>query len=92
MAKPTDEELLAAVAAARRVLERGDDATGIARCLVWLHDRNLHLEQVYEAAERYLHSGLAEPEHARLLRALEATRDAERREAHRDAEDTFGLG
>ena len=39
-----------------------------------LEQRLEQLERVFKAAKLYLHSGLAESEHARLERAIEAAR------------------
>jgi hypothetical protein len=79
MGKPTDEELKAALTEAARMREHGEDPHFMAKSLLNLHYRLGHLEHVLQAADRYLHSGLAEHNHAELVRAIEAYKRAESR-------------
>ena len=91
MLKPTLEETQAALEAANAMQNAGIDSADVGRCLLYFHERNLHLERVYAAVERYLHSGLAEREHAQLLKLLEQARDSERHWTHEDDGGVLGL-
>ncbi len=91
MSRPTAEEFQTALSAAREMRARGEDPYGLARCFDYLHHRNLHLEAVFEQVERYLHSGMAESEHTRLMRVLEQAREAEHRWVHEDPDEPLGL-
>lgn len=84
MGKPTDEELKSALAEAARMREQGEDPHFVAKALLNLDYRFGHLEQVLRATERYLHSGLAEHNHAELIRAIEAYKRVETRGGHED--------
>lgn len=77
MGKPTEEELKTALAEAARMREHGEDPHFLAKSLLNLNYRLKHLEHVLQASERYLHSGLAEHNHAELVRAIEAYKRAE---------------
>jgi 3-hydroxyisobutyrate dehydrogenase-like beta-hydroxyacid dehydrogenase len=72
MGKPTPQELEEALAEAVRMREHGEDPHHVAKALLNLNYRMKHLEQVAECADRYVHFGLAEHDHAALLRAIEA--------------------
>jgi hypothetical protein len=78
MGKPTEEELNHALAKAAEMREHGEDPDFIAKSLLNLNYRFGVWQKVVEALKRYLHSGQASTEHARLVTAL---REAERREA-----------
>ncbi|HSG11305.1 MAG TPA: hypothetical protein VLB10_06110 [Gammaproteobacteria bacterium] len=91
MAKPNADDIHQAISAAR---ELSDDETAqgrLARCFLYLHDRNLQLEDVYEHVENYLNSGMAEHEHARLLASLEHARAADQDREHADRDESLGL-
>lgn len=92
MAKPGADEIHQAVELASSLKNEDSGQGGLARCFLYLHDRNLHLEQVYEHVEQYLLSGMAEHEHAQLLNTLERAREAEHRRAHEDQDKSLGLG
>ena len=77
MAKPTQDELHTALAEAARMREQDQDPHYLAKCLLNHHYRLGYLEDVMLAVERYLHSGLAEVEHRRLLKVLDKARQAE---------------
>lgn len=70
--RPSPEQMELAVNAAEKLRE-GDDPDCIGHYLLYLHERNRHLEKVYESINHYLHSGQAPREHSVLLRAIEAT-------------------
>ncbi|HEB59958.1 MAG TPA: hypothetical protein ENJ01_12100 [Gammaproteobacteria bacterium] len=91
MSRPTAEEFHTALDAAREMRARGEDPYGLARCFDYLHERNLHLEQVFERVEHFLRSGMAEREHTRLMLSLEKAREAEHRWVHDDQDEPLGL-
>ncbi len=91
MSKPSVGEIRAALDLAGNTPESAAGEIEMARCLLYLHERNVQLERVYEAVESWLHSGLAEREHGVLLRALEQAREAERHSTHRDSDESLGL-
>jgi len=91
MSRPTEQELKHALERAESLREQGEDPDGLARALLYLHHQVGYLASVRSAAERYLRFGLAEAEHARLVRALEQARAAEFHDAEEDPED-LGLG
>jgi hypothetical protein len=77
MGRPSNEELKTALTEAARMREQGDDSSFLAKSLLNLNYRMKYLEHVRQAAESYLHSGLAEHNHAVLIRAIDACRQAE---------------
>lgn len=91
MSKPTEQELSAALELAKRMREQGKDPQFIAKCLLSHHYRIGYLEEVLQAVERYLRSGMAHEEHRRLLKTVEKARQAEDRTAKQNS-DEFGLG
>lgn len=90
MSKPSEEELKTALKQAAIMRESGEDPQFLAKSLLSHHYRLGLLEAVYEAAERYLHSGQAEAEHLRLLKVMDKVRQAEDHTA-RVHPDEFGL-
>lgn len=76
MGKPTDTELLKAVAAAITMRESGTDPDFIAKSLLNLHYRVLKLERVMTAARRYLHAGQSVSDHRHLMQAIHAAEEA----------------
>jgi hypothetical protein len=91
MAKPDADEIHEVLELARELAGDEEDQGKLARCLLYFHDRNLHLEQVYQDVEHYLLSGLAEFEHARLLGTLERAREADLRWVRDDQDEILGL-
>jgi hypothetical protein len=89
--KPTSEELRTALAEAESLYAFDDDPRHLAKSLLYLSRRVEMLEQVENAAQRYLHSGLAERNHTALVRALNQARRHEI-EAAAVAEEALGLG
>jgi hypothetical protein len=81
MSKPTEAELNRALEAAAKMRESGNDPDYIAKALLNHHYRLGLLEEIHKAVEHYLHSGLAEREHAVLLKTLDKLRKAEERTA-----------
>lgn len=88
--KPTPEHIRAAIQAAEAMRERGEDPDHLAATLLYLKRHCERLEEVFLHAERYMSFGQDEGEHTRLVRALEAARRAEAREAGSE-EQEFGL-
>jgi len=91
MAKPHTSDIHQAVETARGLTADESGVGTLARCFLYLHDRNLHLEEVYEHVENYLHSGMAEQEHARMVTALDQAREADHRQGHEDSDEPLGL-
>ena len=89
--KPTDNELEIAIVTAEAMRESGADEHHLARTLLYQYQRLQDLEKVRVAAENYLHFGQEEPQHAELVLAIEAARQAEQRETGVEEED-LGLG
>jgi hypothetical protein len=89
MGKPSEEELKTALTEAARMREQGDDPLFLAKSLLNLNYRLKHLEHLRKAAEGYLHSGLAEHNHALLIRAIDACRQAETRGGPEEGEDPW---
>lgn len=87
MGKPTDEELMQALAEAARMRESGSDPHHIAKALLNFNYRLKYLEKVLEAAEYYLRGEDAHLHH-QLQEAIEVARREERRTAGTDAEQT----
>ena len=79
MGKPSKQELEIALDAAKRLRETGQDKYLMGKALLNLYYRMTYLERVMEVADHYLHSGLAEQEHTKLVRAIEAAKRAEAR-------------
>ena len=71
---PAQHELRTAIEAAERMRASGQDPECLAAALCYFKDRSEKFERAFHAAERYLHSGLAEQEHSQLVRAIEAAR------------------
>ncbi|HQQ64398.1 MAG TPA: hypothetical protein PLF22_12630 [Pseudomonadales bacterium] len=86
MPKPTPEQIKSALVAAEKLREDKDEDS-LGHYLLYLHDRNQHLESVYEQVTHYLHSGQAAREHSLLVRTIE---EAERAaHPHEDAPAVF---
>lgn len=90
MPKPTPEQLAMALAEAKRLREQREDRHYLARALLHCQYEARFLWQVVQAAENYLHSGLAEQEHTGLLQALQQLREVDARTEGRE-DPTFGL-
>lgn len=70
MRKLGSEEITKALIAAEK-LRDGEDVDYLGHYTLQLHDRSLHLEDVYKHVYHYIHSGQASHEHAQLIRAIE---------------------
>lgn len=91
MSKPTKQELEHAIAVAIKMRETGHDHHFLAKAFLNCHYQYTYLEEVLHAAERFLHSGMAEREHAVLLKAIEKARRVDERSAKQEHRD-LGLG
>jgi len=81
MSKPTNEELEQALVKAKDMRETGDDPDFIAKSLLNCHYQSIYLEQVLQAAQHYINSGLGEREHTRLIQAINKAREIDDRSA-----------
>ena len=77
MGKPTDEEIKEALAEAGRMREQDDDPHHVAKALLNCHFMLQHAEKVYHAAQEFLHTGMDQTQHSRLVKALDEYRTAE---------------
>ncbi|MCW9025177.1 MAG: hypothetical protein OQK73_10955 [Gammaproteobacteria bacterium] len=90
MTMPTDNELERALKTAGAMRETGTDPNFIAKSLLSCHYQQGFLLEVLRCAEVYLHSGLSEQEHRRLVLAIEHARKELLRNAKED-EPTLGI-
>ena len=90
MGVPSEQEVQIALAEAGRMREAGDDPQHLAKVLLNHHYRLDLLNKVMHAAELYMRSGQSSQEHSRLIRAIEAARNAERTSTTHDRLD-YGL-
>ncbi len=90
MGVPTEQELQTALAEAARMREHGEDPHHLAKVLLNLHFRLELMDKVVHAAELYMRSGQSPQEHARLVRAIETVKNAERNSSTHDRLD-YGL-
>lgn len=91
MSKPSEAEVKQALAKAVEMREQDRDPDFVAKTLLNHHYRLGYLEEVMHAVQHYLHSGLAEREHTRLLRTLDKARRCEERTARIEPHE-LGLG
>ncbi|MGB5305208.1 MAG: hypothetical protein WBO06_12840 [Gammaproteobacteria bacterium] len=75
--KPTETELEIAIIAAEQMRDLGRDKHHIAKSLLYIYQRLHALERIRKSAERYIHFGQEEPQHAELVMAIEAAKKAE---------------
>jgi hypothetical protein len=88
--KPTDTELEIAIIAAEQMRDLGKDKHHIAKSLLYLYQRLQTLERIRRTAERYVQFGQEEPQHAELVRAIDAARKTEGKETGTE-EESLGL-
>jgi len=86
-----DEADEAALDEAERLRANDEDEYYLGKCLLYLNQRLEDVEKVREAAENYLHFGQEETQHAELLLAIEAAKEAAEKASGGDEGD-FGLG
>jgi len=85
--KPNGDEFRIALDEAERIRETDTDTHSLAKCLLYLYQRNSDLERVMEHLEKYLRFGLPVEEHSALVRLVE-----EMREREDTADDSKGFG
>ncbi len=72
MGTPNKEELNQALKCAIEMRERSEDPNFIAKSLLNHHYRLKKTEHVIDIVKRYLRTGCATTEHAKMIKALEA--------------------
>ncbi len=87
MGKPTPEQIEQILMSAEKMRD-DEDGSGPGHYLLYLHERNKHLEDVYTHVYHYLHSGQAAREHSMLLKAIEKAERAAH--PHEDGPSVFG--
>jgi predicted transcriptional regulator len=90
MSKPSEEELDTALKMAAQMRDKDSDPFFIAKSLLSHNYRMKYLEELMQAADRYINHGMADQEKTRLLRTIEKVKDAESFTANRER-DSFGL-
>ena len=75
--KPSDEEFATALATAEAWHVEDRDPRHLARSLLYLAQRCTYLEKVRSLADRFLRTGQDEHNHALLLKAILAAKNAE---------------
>ncbi len=77
MSKPTEEELNAALKMAAQMRDRNIDPFFIAKSLLSHNYRIKYLEEILQAADRYINRGMSEREKTHLIRTIDKIKDAE---------------
>jgi hypothetical protein len=90
MAKPTEEELSTALKMAGQMRDKNIDPFFIAKSLLSHNYRIKYLEEILQAADRYINRGMSEQEKTHLIRTIEKVKDAESFTSGR-SRDSFGL-
>ncbi len=90
MSRPTEEELIMALKSAKLMREKNNDPFHLSKTLLYYRSHIRFLEEVRNSAEAYLHSGLSDARHRRLLQAIERLHQEERRNANQK-EPALGL-
>jgi len=90
MAKPTEEELSTALKMAGQMRDKNIDPFFIAKSLLSHNYRIKYLEEILQAADRYINRGMSEQEKTHLIRTIEKVKDAESFTSGR-GRDSFGL-
>ncbi|PLY13930.1 MAG: hypothetical protein C0631_12435 [Sedimenticola sp.] len=88
--KPSEKTLAAALDLSRHMRAEGEDPHSLAKCLIYLHERNRGLEKMLKHLEYFLQFGMPAEEHARLLKLVEEMRAQDQYEKGGD-EVGFGL-
>jgi hypothetical protein len=86
--KPSEDELRTALDEAERVRDANEDSRYLGKCLLYLNQRNMELEQVLDHVEKYLKFGLPVEEHSALVRLVDEIRE---RTVKSDDSKGFGL-
>lgn len=90
MSKPTEEELATALKMAAHMRDKKIDPFFIAKTLLSHNYRMKYLEEIMQAADRYINHGMSEREKTHLTRIIEKAKDAESFTSNRER-DSFGL-
>ncbi len=90
MAKPTEEELNAALKMAAQMRDKNIDPFFIAKALLSHNYRIKYLEEILHAADRYINRGMSEQDKMHLRRTIEKIKDAESFTSGKER-DSFGL-
>jgi len=90
MSKPTEEELATALKMAAQMRDKNIDPFFIAKTLLSHNYRMKYLEEIMQAADRYINHGMSEREKTHLTRIIEKAKDAESFTSNRER-DSFGL-
>ncbi len=90
MSKPTEEELQAALKMAAQMRDKNIDPFFIAKTLLNHNYRIKYLEEILQAADRYINRGMSEQEKTHLIRTINKIKDAESFTSGK-GRDSFGL-
>jgi len=90
MSKPTEEELNTALKMAAHMRDKKIDPFFIAKALLSHNYRIKYLEEILQAADRYINHGMSEHERTHLIHTIEKIKDAESYTSGRER-DSFGL-
>ena len=90
MSKPTEEELATALKMAAHMRDKKIDPFFIAKTLLSHNYRMKYLEEIMQAADRYINHGMSEREKTHLTRIIEKAKDAESFTSNQER-DSFGL-
>ncbi len=77
MSKPTEEELQKALKMAAQMRDKNIDPFFIAKTLLSHNYRIKYLEEILQAADRYINRGMSEQEKTHLIRTIDKIKDAE---------------
>ncbi len=86
--KPSEDEIRIALDEAERTRDADEDSHHMAKCLLYLHQRNGDLEPILDHLEKYLRFGQPVEEHSALIRLVEGIRE---RDEVLDDSKGFGL-
>ncbi len=75
--KPNKATYVEALTYAEQVRQSDNDPYSLAHTLLYLAERNTHLESIYKAVEAYIRFGQDPQLHANLIKALEKFDDYE---------------
>ena len=90
MSKPSNEELETALKMAANMRDKKIDPFFVAKTLLSHNYRMKYLEEIMQAADRYINRGMSEQEKTHLIRTIQKVKDAESFTSQGEAE-SFGL-
>ncbi|MCG8428971.1 MAG: hypothetical protein MI754_16570 [Chromatiales bacterium] len=88
--RPSKEQMTSALNEANRMRIADDDPQALAKCFLYLQQRNHSLEEIFKHLEYFLEFGMPAEEHAKLLRLVEGIREQDLSERGGN-EARFGL-